>query len=395
MSTPAGRSRRISESTVFGVGSMMSISRLCVRISKCSRESLYLCGERMTQYTFFSVGSGTGPATRAPVRVTVSTIFRAELSMTSWSYALSRMRIFCPAIWASSSISSCRCLNWTLTSKRRDGRGLTAPGRRGGSLLQNLGDPAGADGAAAFPDRELQAVFHGDGLNEADRHVGPVTRHHHLRALRQRDHTGHVGGTEVELRAIVVEERRVTAALLLGQDVDLALELGVRGVGARLDDDLAALNVLALDTAQEQAHVVARLALVEELAEHLHAGDGGGGGLLLDADDVDDLAGVDLAALDPAGHHGAAAGNREHVLDRHEERLFDLAQRLGDRVVARVHELENLLAPLGVALERLERRYPDHRHVVTGELVLGEQLADLKLDELEDLLVVDHVRLVQ
>src|SRR6202041_3579686 len=101
MSTPAGRSSRISESTVFGVGSMMSIRRLCVRISKCSRESLYLCGERMTQYTFFSVGSGTGPATFAPVRVTVSTIFRAELSMTSWSYALSRMRIFCPAIGAS------------------------------------------------------------------------------------------------------------------------------------------------------------------------------------------------------------------------------------------------------------------------------------------------------
>src|ERR1700729_3441993 len=210
--------------------------------------------------------------------------------MTSWSYALSRMRIFCPAIWASSSISSCRCLNWTLTSKRRDGRGSTAPGRRGGSLLQNLGDPAGADGAAAFPDRELQAVFHGDGLNEADRHVGPVTRHHHLRALRQRDHAGHVGGTEVELRAIVVEERRVTAALLLGQDVDLA-----------------ALNVLALDPAEQQPHVVARLALVEELAEHLHAGDGGRRRLLLDADDVDDLAGVDHAAPDPAGHHGAAA----------------------------------------------------------------------------------------
>ena len=59
--------------------------RLCVRISKCSRESLYLCGERMTQYTFFSVGSGTGPATCAPVRITVSTIFFAEESITSWS----------------------------------------------------------------------------------------------------------------------------------------------------------------------------------------------------------------------------------------------------------------------------------------------------------------------
>ena len=81
----AGRSMRMSASTVLGVGSRMSMSRLCVRISKCSRESLYLCGERMTQYTFFSVGSGTGPTTRAPVRVTVSTIFRADASMASWS----------------------------------------------------------------------------------------------------------------------------------------------------------------------------------------------------------------------------------------------------------------------------------------------------------------------
>jgi len=95
------------------------------------------------------------------------------------------------------------------------------------------------------------------------------------------------------------------------------------------------------------------------------------------------------------GHHGAAAGDREHVLDRHQERLVDLADRLGDRVVAGGHELHDLLAPRRVALERLQRRHPDHRHVVTGELVLAEQLADLELDQLEDLLVVHHVRLVQ
>jgi hypothetical protein len=45
-STLAGRSIRMSASTVFGVGSRMSISRLCVRISKCSRESLYLRVDR-------------------------------------------------------------------------------------------------------------------------------------------------------------------------------------------------------------------------------------------------------------------------------------------------------------------------------------------------------------
>src|SRR5450830_1028571 len=104
MFTSAGRSSRMSESTALGVGSMMSMSRLWVRISKCSRLSLYLWGDRMTQKTFFSVGRGTGPTTVAPARVTVSTILRAELSMTSWSYDLSRMRIFCPAMCDSLSL---------------------------------------------------------------------------------------------------------------------------------------------------------------------------------------------------------------------------------------------------------------------------------------------------
>ncbi len=63
----------------------MSIRRLCVRISKCSRESLSLNGERITQYTFFSVGSGTGPDTLAPVRVAVSTISLAADSMAEVS----------------------------------------------------------------------------------------------------------------------------------------------------------------------------------------------------------------------------------------------------------------------------------------------------------------------
>src|ERR1019366_857779 len=50
ISTPAGRrSSRWSESTVLGVGWWMSISRLCVRISKGSRESLSLNGERIPQ----------------------------------------------------------------------------------------------------------------------------------------------------------------------------------------------------------------------------------------------------------------------------------------------------------------------------------------------------------
>src|SRR6266487_4121584 len=51
MSTPAERFRRWSSCTVFDVASTMSINRLCVSISKCSRLSLSLCGPRITVYT--------------------------------------------------------------------------------------------------------------------------------------------------------------------------------------------------------------------------------------------------------------------------------------------------------------------------------------------------------
>ena len=105
---------------------------------------------------------------------------------------------------------------------------------------------------------------------------------------------------------------------------------------------------------------------------------------------------LDDAALDATGDHGAAAGDREDVLDGHQERLVGLADRVRDRLVDGVHQLERRSRlHFGVALERLERRDPDDRGVVTVELLGREQLADLQLDELEDLLVVDHVGLVQ
>lgn len=83
----------MSESIVLLVGVLMSMSRLCVRISKCSRLSLSVNGLRSTQNRRTRVGSGTGPATFAPVRLTVSTIFVAELSRLRWSNDFSLMRM--------------------------------------------------------------------------------------------------------------------------------------------------------------------------------------------------------------------------------------------------------------------------------------------------------------
>src|SRR5262249_25037815 len=145
-----------------------------------------------------------------------------------------------------------------------------------------------------------------------------VAGHDHLGALGQDDLAGDVRGAEVELRTIVGEERRVTAALVLRQDINLGRELGVRLDRAGLAENLATLDLFTADAADQRTDVVAGLALIEQLAEHLDAGDDGLLGVL-DADDLDFLANLDDAGLDAAGDDGATTRDREHVLDRHQE----------------------------------------------------------------------------
>src|SRR5471030_2899829 len=108
----------------------MSSRRLCVRISNCSRLFLSTWAERLTVKRSMPVGSGMGPLTCAPVRLAVLTISRVELSRIRWSKAFSLMRKF-----------------WLCILRSFD------PVR---VLLDNLGDDAGADSAAAFVDGEAE-----------------------------------------------------------------------------------------------------------------------------------------------------------------------------------------------------------------------------------------------
>jgi hypothetical protein len=73
----------------------------------------------------------------------------------------------------------------------------------------------------------------------------------------------------------------------------------VRGHGTRLAQNLATLDFLALDAAEQAADVVASLSFVEQLAEHLDAGANRGLGLL-DADDLERVVEVQNATLDEA-----------------------------------------------------------------------------------------------
>src|SRR6202171_845569 len=262
------------------------------------------------------------------------------------------------------------------------------------TLLDHLCGHARADRAAALADGEAHLLFDGDRGDQLALHGDVVAGHHHLGALRQLDLTGHVRGAHVELRAVALEEWRVAATLLLGQDVDLRFEFGMRLDRAGLGQHLATLDLFALDAAQQAADVIAGLAGIQQLVEHLDAGYDRLASVV-DADHLDLFVDLDLAALDAAGDDRATTFDREDVLDRHHERLVEGALRHRDVAVDRVHQLRDRVFPLGVALERLERRHLDDGNVFAGELVLRQQLADLELDQLQDLGIVDRIDLVE
>ena len=80
----------------------------------------------------------------------------------------------------------------------------------------------------------------------------------------------------------------MTAALILGQNVNLGIEVSVGMDGVGLCQNLAALNFGPLDTAEKSTDVIACDSLIEELTEHFNAGNNGLPGFL----ETNDLNGI-------------------------------------------------------------------------------------------------------
>src|SRR5688500_8125077 len=216
-------------------------------------------------------------------------------------------------------------------------------------LLENLRYDSSTNSPSTFSDREAETLVHGDRRDQLDLHLHVVARHHHLHPFRQLDTSSHVGRSEVELRPVTLEERRVSPTLFLGQHVNLGRELRVRRDRAGLGQNHPTLHVLLVDTAEKEADVVTSLAVVQELPEHLDASDDG---LLVrvEADEGHFLADLDLALLDSARRYGTTTGDREHVFNRHQEGLLGLTLGLRDIGIKRIHELADLLAVLAVGV---------------------------------------------
>ena len=109
---------------------------------------------------------------------------------------------------------------------------------------ENLGNDTRTDGSATLTDSETQTLFASDGGNQLDSHINVIARTAHLNALGELDGAGNVGGSEIELRTVACEERLLTTAFLLGQNVNVTNELSVRMNRTRLCKNLTSFDLV-------------------------------------------------------------------------------------------------------------------------------------------------------
>src|SRR5699024_820271 len=182
---------------------------------------------------------------------------------------------------------------------------------------------------------------------------------------------------------------------VLGQNVHLSSELLVALNRAGLYQTLSTLDLVSLNATKQSADVVTSLSLVKQLTEHLDTGNNYLADVLVYANDLNLIGEMQGTTLYSTRSNGSTDGDGEYILNGHQERLVGLTNRIRNVAVNSIHELQNLVAPLGRRiLKSLQSGTLNDRGVIARELILGEQLSDLHLNQLKQLRIVYHIALV-
>ena len=166
--------------------------------------------------------------------------------------------------------------------------------------------------------------------------------------------------------------------------------------GTRLAEALASLDLITGNTTEQCTDVITGFCEIKSLSEHLNTGNDNCSGIIGNTDDLDGIVELEGSSLDTARCNGTTSGDGEDILNRHQERLVVITNRIRDVGINRIHQLHDLVAPRAVRiLKSLQSGAADDRGIIARESVLVQKVTDLHFDKLEQLIVIDHIALVQ
>src|SRR5690554_7220010 len=183
------------------------------------------------------------------------------------------------------------------------------------SLSDNFCYNTGANGTATFANRETQAFIHSNRVDQLHYQLNVIARHNHLYAFRQVASTGYVGGAEVELWTVAIEEWGMTTTFFFAQYVHFCFKVGVWLDRAWLSQYLTTLNVVTFGATQQHTHVLTRTTFVEQLAEHLNTRTSSLNGVA-NTDDFNFFTNLNDALLNRSEEHTSELQSRPHLVCR-------------------------------------------------------------------------------
>ena len=191
----------------------------------------------------------------------------------------------------------------------------------------------------------------------------------------------------------------MTTALFLLKNVNLTSELGVRVDRTGLAENLTTLDILTGNTTEQSADVVTSNCLVQGLSEHLKTGNNGGLGLVSQTSDLNGIVNLNNATLNSTSCNGTTASDGHCILNRHQERLVLITLRSRNVLVNSVHELldASILGSVrigGSAIQSNLSGTTDNGNFIAGEVILGQNVTDIHLYEVEQLGIVNVIALV-
>ena len=185
----------------------------------------------------------------------------------------------------------------------------------------------------------------------------------------------------------------MTTTLLFLQYIDRCLEVIVRSNSSWVYDNHTTLNFSLIDTTEEKTYVITSLTLCEVLTEHLNTSDYR---LLVltKTEQLNLIAYLTYTSLNTTSSNSTTTCDREYILNRHQEWLINLTLWFLNPSINSVHELHYRVNPLLYTVQSTKCRTTDNWSILFITILLKD-LANLHLNEVKHLLVVNHITLVQ
>ena len=185
----------------------------------------------------------------------------------------------------------------------------------------------------------------------------------------------------------------MTTTLFLLQNIDRSLEVIVRSNSSWVYYNHTTLNLSFINTTKEETYVITSLTLCKVLTEHLHTSDDR---LLIftKTEELNLITNLTDTSLNTTRSNSTTTCNREHILNRHQERLVNFTLWLLNPRVNSIHQLHYRINPLFNTVQSTKCRTANNRSILFISVLL-EDFANLHLNEIKHFLILNHITLIQ